>query len=55
MDHFNAFWQQQIGSLLKPTAGYPVDAKRFIHDLKAAKAWNNSQSLPALETIWRQA
>lgn len=54
MDHFNAFWQKRITSL-KPTAGYPVDAKRFIHDLKAADVWSSGLSLPSLETIWRRA
>ena len=54
MDHFNGFWQKRIANL-KPTAGYPVDAKRFIHDLKAADVWSSGKSLPSLETIWRQA
>jgi hypothetical protein len=32
MRAFNAFWQaQSVG--LKPTAGYPVDAKRFFADI----------------------
>jgi ribonuclease HII len=32
MNRFNSFWQSQIPSL-KPTAGYPEDAKRFMSDI----------------------
>ncbi len=31
---FNAFWQERIPGL-KPTAGYPVDAKRFRQEIEA--------------------
>ncbi|MDR3183707.1 MAG: hypothetical protein LBT89_12465 [Planctomycetaceae bacterium] len=36
MQSFNAFWQSQVPDL-KPTAGYPEDAKRFIKDIAPAK------------------
>ncbi len=36
MRAFNTFWQQQVPGL-KPTAGYPVDAKRFKADIAAAQ------------------
>ncbi len=36
MKAFNAYWQQHVGDL-KPTAGYPVDAKRFKADIEAAQ------------------
>jgi hypothetical protein len=34
MRPFNAFWQRHIPGL-KPTAGYSVDAKRFLSDIRA--------------------
>ncbi|MDR3233065.1 MAG: hypothetical protein LBT46_05290 [Planctomycetaceae bacterium] len=37
MKMFNAFWLLHVPGL-KPTAGYPEDAKRFIKDISAAKA-----------------
>ena len=33
MMQFNAFWQHHIPEL-KPTKGYPVDAKRFWDDIE---------------------
>ncbi|MDA7980898.1 MAG: hypothetical protein MPJ50_19260 [Pirellulales bacterium] len=33
MHAFNAFWRAEIPSL-KPTAGYPVDARRFLAEIK---------------------
>jgi hypothetical protein len=33
MDVFNAFWQSLIPGL-RPTAGYPVDARRFRRDIE---------------------
>jgi ribonuclease HII len=33
MNRFNSFWQSHIKNI-KPTAGYPVDAKRFLNDIK---------------------
>jgi ribonuclease HII len=38
MEQLNAFWRQQVPGL-RPTAGYPVDAKRFREEISAqAKA-----------------
>lgn len=34
MESFNAFWRQHCPQI-KPTAGYPVDAKRFRADIEA--------------------
>ncbi len=34
MNAFNAYWRQHLPDL-KPTAGYPVDAKRFKNDIEA--------------------
>jgi hypothetical protein len=34
---FNAFWQQHLPAL-RPTAGYPVDARRFRADIAACQA-----------------
>jgi len=36
MKAFNAFWQQHLPDL-KPTAGYPVDAKRFKSDIETVR------------------
>ena len=36
MHAFNDFWRQQVANL-QPTAGYPVDAKRFKADIAAAQ------------------
>ncbi|MEO8497121.1 MAG: hypothetical protein ABI614_18775, partial [Planctomycetota bacterium] len=36
MKAFNAFWQQQLPDL-KPTAGYPLDAKRFKAEIEAVR------------------
>ncbi|NOX54994.1 MAG: hypothetical protein GXP27_11275 [Planctomycetes bacterium] len=49
MDGFNRFWQQRRPTL-KPTKGYPVDAKRFkreIADIQAALGIDD-------ERLWRQ-
>ncbi len=35
MMQFNSFWQKRIPNLL-PTAGYPVDAKRFLNEIRDA-------------------
>ena len=35
MKAFNAFWQQRVPGV-KPTAGYPVDARRFLTDIDGA-------------------
>jgi hypothetical protein len=37
MTAFNAFWQQHVPGL-KPTAGYPVDARRFRADIGKCQA-----------------
>lgn len=37
MRAFNAFWQRHV-PMLRPTAGYPVDARRFKQDIAAAQA-----------------
>ena len=34
---FNAFWMAQVPGL-KPTAGYPVDAKRFRREIEQAQS-----------------
>lgn len=54
MDCFNAYWQSKMVEL-RPTAGYPVDAKRFVQDLTVAKVWETHNGLPSLEVIWRRA
>jgi hypothetical protein len=33
MRQFNLWWQQQLPGL-RPTQGYPVDAKRFLADIQ---------------------
>jgi ribonuclease HII len=48
MLEFNAYWQQQFPDL-KPTAGYPEDAKRFLADLEQRLG----EPLPK-ETFWRK-
>lgn len=35
MHEFNQFWRQHVPDL-KPTAGYPTDARRFLEDIRAA-------------------
>ncbi len=48
MQAFNDFWRQHVADL-RPTAGYPVDAKRFKADIAAAQ-----QSLGIEDRIlWR--
>jgi ribonuclease HII len=48
MHQFNHFWAQHIPGL-KPTQGYPLDAKRFRNDIAAKVA---SLNVP-LEQLWR--
>lgn len=36
MDEFNDFWQAQVPNL-RPTAGYPLDARRFLADIESAR------------------
>lgn len=37
MDHFNAYWARRVPGL-KPTAGYPVDARRYRAAIESAAA-----------------
>ena len=48
MRAFNAFWQQEVPNL-RPTAGYPTDAKRFKTDIAAAQARLRIDD----DTLWR--
>ncbi len=49
MECWNNYWQTQIADL-KPTKGYPTDAKRFANDIRARQ----SQLGLANELIWRE-
>jgi hypothetical protein len=49
MKAFNHFWQQHVANL-KPTAGYPLDAKRFIEEIAEARA---ALKIPEHQ-IWRK-
>lgn len=49
MDSFNAYWQERVSGL-RPTAGYPQDAKRFMRETAEARA---AMSLGD-ELIWRR-
>lgn len=49
MHAFNGFWRQHVPNL-KPTAGYPEDAKRFKRDIAAAQAKLGI----ADEVLWRK-
>lgn len=46
---WNQFWLQSVSDL-KPTLGYPQDAKRFIREIESAR---QKLGIP-LETIWRE-
>lgn len=46
MHSFNAFWQQHLPSL-RPTAGYPLDAKRFRAEIEST-----ARKLELPETVW---
>jgi ribonuclease HII len=48
MHQFNAFWRAKIPGL-KPTQGYPVDARRFRNDIAETAAANNV----ADHVLWR--
>ncbi|MBI1312073.1 hypothetical protein GC176_12335 [bacterium] len=48
MEQFNTFWQQHVPGL-KPTKGYPTDAKRFRADIAAAQ---QRLGIPD-EVLWR--
>lgn len=49
MRPLNAFWQRQVPGLA-PTAGYPLDARRFLQQIETALA---RLSVP-LDALWRQ-
>ncbi len=49
MKAFNRFWQQQVSGL-KPTAGYPVDARRFLAEIDQAR---RDLNIPR-ESLWRK-
>jgi len=49
MAQFNAFWQKHVPGL-KPTAGYPGDAKRFYDAIRPAMA---GLGIPA-DAVWRK-
>ena len=49
MELFNAFWQQHLPDL-KPTKGYPVDAKRFRKDIADVQ---HRLGIPD-STLWRE-
>jgi hypothetical protein len=48
MEQFNAFWRKQVPDL-KPTAGYPLDAKRFYAEIESAMT---RLGIPR-EAVWR--
>ena len=49
MQAFNAFWQLHVPGL-KPTAGYPVDARRFRHEIAAEQQRLGIDD----RSLWRQ-
>jgi hypothetical protein len=49
MAQFNAFWAKHVPGL-KPTAGYPVDAKRFYAEIRPAM---DRLGIPA-DAVWRR-
>jgi hypothetical protein len=49
MKAFNHFWQQRVANL-KPTAGYPLDARRFIEEIAEART---ALKIPEHQ-IWRR-
>lgn len=49
MGQFNAFWQKHVPGLL-PTAGYPVDAKRFYAEIRPAM---EKLGIPP-DAVWRK-
>jgi hypothetical protein len=48
MKAFNAYWQQRIAGL-RPTAGYPLDARRFLDEIDVCCR----QCGIARDTLWR--
>lgn len=49
MKQFNQFWAKHVPGI-KPTAGYPVDAKRFFSEIQSAM---KALGLPA-DAVWRK-
>jgi ribonuclease HIII len=49
MDEFNEFWQALIPHL-RPTAGYPLDARRFLADIESAR---QRLKIPQ-QILWRE-
>jgi ribonuclease HII len=49
MAPFNAYWARHVPGLV-PTAGYPVDAKRFIAEIDAARAALGID----IDAVWRR-
>ena len=49
MEQFNAFWQQHLPAL-KPTKGYPTDAKRFRAEITETQ---KQLGIPD-DVLWRQ-
>ncbi|MCF0234917.1 MAG: hypothetical protein HUK22_08075 [Thermoguttaceae bacterium] len=50
MKPFNDYWRAQVGPDLRPTAGYPVDAKRFFAETADARARLGTPD----EVFWRK-
>jgi hypothetical protein len=48
MRQFNAFWAKHVPGI-KPTAGYPADAKRFYREIEPAM----KKLGIAKEAVWR--
>lgn len=48
MEAFNHYWRSKSPDL-RPTAGYPVDANRFLEDIRPLLAQNRIE----LESVWR--
>jgi ribonuclease HII len=49
MSQFNRFWTLRVPGL-KPTAGYPVDARRFLDEIEPTRARLGI----AIDDIWRK-
>ena len=49
MRQFNEFWAKHVPGI-KPTAGYPVDAKRFYSEIQGAMV---RLGIPA-DAVWRK-
>jgi len=49
MERFNAYWQREVAGL-RPTAGYPTDARRFRQEIESRRA---ALGIPE-RVIWRE-